>query len=152
EESVPPIEAEEPERAPRIALSPALLARRARLRRAVACVVAFVGALSVAGIGRRIARSTRVHSMEKAVAAVPFRSPETRAQRAKEEPAAQPPSIRTPSPEPAKPEATSAAEDVHPSEQAEASPVDAPLDAAAITALKKDTEKLYSSGKNALAI
>jgi hypothetical protein len=60
EDSVPPIEEHEEHDAVRVAvLSPSALARRARLRRLVAGVVAFAGVISIAVVGKQVSASKR---------------------------------------------------------------------------------------------
>ncbi len=60
QDSVPPIEEhEEHDSAPVPVLSPSTLARRARLRRVVAGVVAFAGVISIAVVGKQVSASKR---------------------------------------------------------------------------------------------
>jgi outer membrane biosynthesis protein TonB len=60
EDSVPPIEEhDEHDAAPVLLLSPSTLARRARLRRMVAGVVAFAGVISIAVVGKQVSASKR---------------------------------------------------------------------------------------------
>lgn len=141
-----------------VALSPDAMARRARLRRIVGGIVAFVGVLALAVVGKTVASSGRSSSSSSATTTTA--TPATTAPKLEAKPAvtATPPAPPAPAPAPApapsetaeaKP-AESAAADAKPPE--EAKPAEGAMSPEAAAALEKETLALLNRGKNKDAI
>ena len=131
QDSVPPVEEhEEIEALPVPVLSPTAIARRARLRRLVAGVVAFAGVISIAVVGKQVSASKRI---------VP---PVAVAVEAKHD---TPPA---PAPEPAKPAEPQKAPAPEPAKADEKKPEEAKKDEAKPEEAKKDDAKPEEAKKD----
>lgn len=162
-DSVPPVteahaDLEEPAT---VQLSPAALARRARLRRVVAGVVAFAGVLSIAVVGKTLAAGKRpsstLNSKPPVVLEVKPKVDQTAAAVQTAAPKPEPAAIvsATPSALPSADPAASAvpsadpmaAASATPSAVPSADPAAPPATAADAVALRKETENLLNRGK-----
>jgi hypothetical protein len=152
EDSVPPLIDHEHEEIPRVELSPKAMARRNRLRRVVAGVVAFAGAISLAIVGKTLAaakpasqaapmalvtKAAPPQAVEKPIEAAPAK-PEPKVEEVKADPKveAKPeekPAEAKPEEKPAEPAKEEAKEEAKPAGDA--------------AALKKETLALLNRGK-----
>jgi tetratricopeptide (TPR) repeat protein len=160
QDSVPPVEEheEEVDAVPVQVLSPTTIARRARLRRLVAGVVAFAGVITIAVVGKQVAAPKRiVPPTAFAVEARHDTPPAPTAEEAKPvEPAKTTVAVadKAPAPEPNKadePKPDEAKKDEPKPDEAKKDDAKT-LSAADVAALKKETLSLLNRGKNKDAI
>ena len=160
EDSVPPVEEGEEAAAPMV-LSPATLARRARLRRVVAGVVSFAAVISIAVVGKTVAAQKRTTSAPTPVTLEMKRELPVAPEPAKPTPVAEAPKAapvaEAPKPEPAKADDKKAEEpakvdDKKADDKKAEEPVQAAPSGADAVALRKETESLLNRGKRPEAI
>jgi len=163
EDSVPPVEEGEDGAVLAMVLSPAALARRARLRRLVAGVVSFAAVISIAVVGKTVAAQKRTTSAPAPVAmdtrhelpkAAEPANPETKpaalvAEVPKPEPA---PVAEAPKPEPAKVDDKKAEEPAKVDDKKVEEPAKPAPSGADADALRKETESLLNRGKRVEAM